>query len=119
MRRRVNSHSRLFKKVDAILTEIRQRLGEPEPEPKPIDPEMKTTLDELEKTWNAQRPSQAKNTNSQNRLDRARAAAVVCKVEAADYITSDISDSTSQRESTSRFLSRMRTAKWRFEILRS
>jgi hypothetical protein len=29
------------------------------------------------------------------------------------------SDSTSQRESTSRFLSRMRTAKWRFALLRS
>ena len=52
-----HSDSAAVKKIDTILTDIRQRLGEPEPEPKPIDPEMKTTLDELEKTWSAQQPS--------------------------------------------------------------
>jgi hypothetical protein len=35
--------------IEQRLTEIRQRLGEPEPEPKPLQPEIKTTLDELEK----------------------------------------------------------------------
>jgi hypothetical protein len=66
-----DSHSRNLKKVDALLTDIRQRLGEPEPDAKPLDPEMKTTLDQLEKTWNAQRPSQAKNPaqKPQGRLD--------------------------------------------------
>jgi hypothetical protein len=41
-----------LKKIDAILTDIRNRLGEPEP--KPIEPGMKATLDELEKKWTAQ-----------------------------------------------------------------
>jgi hypothetical protein len=40
--------------IEQRLTEIRQRLGEPEPEPKPLQPEIKTTLDELEKKWSAQ-----------------------------------------------------------------
>jgi len=52
-----HSDSAAVKKIDAILTDIRQRLGEPEPEPKPIDPEMKTTLDHLQKTWSPQQPS--------------------------------------------------------------
>ena len=43
-----------LKKIDSLLTDIRKRLGEPEPEPKPLDPEMKATLDELEKKWTAQ-----------------------------------------------------------------
>ena len=43
-----------LKKIDAILTDIRKRLGEPEPEPKPLDPGMKSTLDEFEKKWTAQ-----------------------------------------------------------------
>jgi hypothetical protein len=43
-----------LKKIDSLLTDIRKRLGEPEPEPKPLDPEMKATLDELEKKWRAQ-----------------------------------------------------------------
>ena len=40
-----------LKKIDAILTNIRTRLGEPEPEAKPIEPGLKATLDELEKKW--------------------------------------------------------------------
>lgn len=40
--------------LEQRLTEIRQRLGESEPEPKPLEPKIKTTLDELEKNWNAQ-----------------------------------------------------------------
>jgi len=47
-----------LKKLDTILADIRTRLGEPEPEAKPIDPEMKAALDELEKKWNAQPPKQ-------------------------------------------------------------
>jgi hypothetical protein len=43
-----------LKKIDAILTDIRTRLGEPEPEPKPIEPGLKARLDELEKNWTAQ-----------------------------------------------------------------
>jgi hypothetical protein len=31
------------------LTDIRNRLGEPEPEAKPLEPGIKTTLDELRK----------------------------------------------------------------------
>jgi hypothetical protein len=50
-----DSHARDLKKIDAILADIRTRLGEPDPEP--LDPEMKTTLDELEKTGSVQRPS--------------------------------------------------------------
>ena len=46
-------HARDLKKIDAILTDIRTRLGEPEPEGKPLEPGMKTTLDELEKKWTA------------------------------------------------------------------
>jgi DNA-binding NarL/FixJ family response regulator len=42
-----------LKKIDAVLTDIRTRLGEPEPEPKPIEPGLKATLDELEKNWTA------------------------------------------------------------------
>jgi hypothetical protein len=40
-----------LKKIEAILTDIRQRLGEPEPIP--IEPEMEKTLNKLEKTWKA------------------------------------------------------------------
>jgi hypothetical protein len=47
-------HTTELKKIDAILTDIRKRFGEPEPEPKPLDPEMKATLDKLEKKWPAQ-----------------------------------------------------------------
>jgi hypothetical protein len=47
-------HARDLEKLDAILTDIRTRLGEPEPEGKPLDPEMKSTLDDLEKNWPAQ-----------------------------------------------------------------
>lgn len=47
-------HARDLKKIDAILIDIRTRLGEPEPEPKPLEPGIKTTLDDLEKKWNAQ-----------------------------------------------------------------
>jgi hypothetical protein len=43
-----------LKKIDAIFTDIRHRLGEPEPEPLPLAPGMENTLNELEKTWNAQ-----------------------------------------------------------------
>jgi len=42
------------KKIDPILTDIRTRLGEPEPEAKPLEPGMKSTLDKLEKNWTAQ-----------------------------------------------------------------
>jgi hypothetical protein len=49
---RPSSHD--LKKIDAILTDIRKRLGEPELEPKPIEPGLKATLDELEKKWTAQ-----------------------------------------------------------------
>ena len=48
-------HARNLKKIDAIFTDIRHRLGEPEPEGIKLEPEMKTTLDELEKTWDALR----------------------------------------------------------------
>jgi hypothetical protein len=44
-----NPHARDLKKIEAILTDIRHRLGEPEPQP--LEPGMKSTLDELEKTW--------------------------------------------------------------------
>jgi hypothetical protein len=43
--------------LEQRLTEIRHRLGDPEPEPKPLEPEIETALDELEKKWNADRPS--------------------------------------------------------------
>lgn len=42
-------HAPDLRKIDAILSDIRKRLGEPEPEAKPLEPGMKTTLDELEK----------------------------------------------------------------------
>jgi hypothetical protein len=42
-----------LKKIDAILADIRTRLGEPEPEPMPLDPEMEATLEKLEKDWQA------------------------------------------------------------------
>lgn len=42
-----------LKKIDAILTDIRTRLGEPEPEAKPLEPGMEKTLNKLEKTWKA------------------------------------------------------------------
>jgi hypothetical protein len=45
-----------LKKIDAILADIRTRLGEPEPEAKPIEPGLKATLDELEKKWTAEPP---------------------------------------------------------------
>jgi hypothetical protein len=44
-------HARDLKKIDAIFTDIRHRLGEPEPEGLPLDPEMEKTLNELEKNW--------------------------------------------------------------------
>jgi hypothetical protein len=47
-----------LKKIDAILTDIRTRLGEPEAEPKPREPGLKAALDELEKKWTAQPPKQ-------------------------------------------------------------
>lgn len=47
-------HAHDLKKLDAILTDIRHRLGEPEPEDRPLEPGMKSTLDQLEKKWNAQ-----------------------------------------------------------------
>ncbi len=47
-------HARDLKKIDAIFTDIRQRLGEPELEGLPLDPEMEKTLNELEKNWKAQ-----------------------------------------------------------------
>jgi hypothetical protein len=47
-----------LKKIDAILTDIRTRLGEPEPEAKPMEPGLKPALDELEKKWIAQPPKQ-------------------------------------------------------------
>jgi hypothetical protein len=47
-----------LKKIDAILADIRNRLDEPEPDAKPLEPEMKTILDELEKNWKAQPPKQ-------------------------------------------------------------
>jgi hypothetical protein len=47
-------HAPDLKKIDAILTDIRKRLGEPEPEPKSVEPGMKATLDELEAKWKAQ-----------------------------------------------------------------
>jgi hypothetical protein len=40
-----------LKKIEAILTDIRTRLGEPEPKPIPIAPEMEKTLNKLEKSW--------------------------------------------------------------------
>jgi hypothetical protein len=43
-----------LKKIDAILADIRNRPGQPEPKAKLLEPEMKTILDELEKSWNAQ-----------------------------------------------------------------
>jgi hypothetical protein len=43
-----------LKKIDAILTDIRKRLGEAELEARPLEPGMKATLDELEKKWAAQ-----------------------------------------------------------------
>ncbi len=43
--------------LEQRLTEIRQRLGDPEPEPKPLEPGIKTTLDKLEKKWKADGPS--------------------------------------------------------------
>jgi len=51
-------HAPDLKKIDAILTDIRTRLGEPEPEPKPLEPGLKAALDELEKKWTAQPPKQ-------------------------------------------------------------
>jgi len=42
-------HAPDLKKIDAILADIRKRLGEPEPEAKPLEPGMKTSLDDLEK----------------------------------------------------------------------
>jgi hypothetical protein len=56
-------HAPDLKKIDAILTDIRKRLREPVPEVKPLEPGMKTTLDELEKKWTAQPDKQ---------LDRGR-----------------------------------------------
>ncbi len=47
-------HAPDLKKIDAILTDIRTRLGEPEPEAKPMEPGLKAQLDELEKKWTAQ-----------------------------------------------------------------
>jgi hypothetical protein len=40
-----------LKKIEAILTDIRTRLGEPEPKPIPIDPETEKTLNKLEKSF--------------------------------------------------------------------
>ena len=47
-------HAQDLKKIDAVFTDIRHRLGEPEPEGLPLDPEMEKTLNELEKNWKAQ-----------------------------------------------------------------
>jgi hypothetical protein len=47
-------HARDLKKIDAIFTDIRHRLGEPELEGLPLEPEMEKTLNELEKNWKAQ-----------------------------------------------------------------
>jgi hypothetical protein len=44
-------HARDLKKIDAIFTDIRHRLGEPELEGIKLEPEMEKTLNELEKTW--------------------------------------------------------------------
>ena len=54
--------------LEQRLTEIRQRLGEPEPEAKPLEPGLKTTLDELEKKWNAQRPSDEELIQEQDKI---------------------------------------------------
>jgi hypothetical protein len=40
-----------LKKIEAILTDIRTRLGEPEPEAKPLEPGMEKTLNRLEDKW--------------------------------------------------------------------
>jgi hypothetical protein len=65
-------HARDLTKIDAILTDIHQRLGEPEPEAKPLDPEIKTALDEFEKQLIAERSSRAQNPPKKppGRLDR-------------------------------------------------
>jgi hypothetical protein len=47
-------HAQTLDRIDAIFTDIRQRLGEPEAAALPLDPEMEKTLNELEKTWQAQ-----------------------------------------------------------------
>jgi hypothetical protein len=47
-------HAQTLDRIDAIFTDIRHRLGEPEPAALPLDPEMEKTLNELEKTWQAQ-----------------------------------------------------------------
>jgi hypothetical protein len=47
-------HARDLKKIDAIFTDIRHRLGEPEPVGIKLDPEVEKTLNELEKNWKAQ-----------------------------------------------------------------
>ena len=47
-------NSRDLKKIETILTDIRTRLGEPEPQPIPIEPALKARLDEVEKTWTPQ-----------------------------------------------------------------
>ncbi len=57
-------HARDLKKIEAILTDIRHRLGEPEPQR--LEPEMKSTLDELEKTW----PARETAAKPQDPLDR-------------------------------------------------
>jgi hypothetical protein len=48
-------HARNLKKIEAIFSDIRHRLGEPEPEGIKLEPEMEKTLNELEKTWDALR----------------------------------------------------------------
>jgi hypothetical protein len=48
-------HARDLKKIDAILTGIRHRLGEPEPKGIKLDPETEKILEQHEKTWTAQK----------------------------------------------------------------
>lgn len=48
-------HAQTLDKIDAIFTDIRHRLGEPEPEALPLDPETEKILEQHEKTWTAQK----------------------------------------------------------------
>jgi hypothetical protein len=43
-----------LKKLEFILTDIRTRLGEPEPQGIPLDRETEATLEKLEKDWKPQ-----------------------------------------------------------------
>jgi hypothetical protein len=54
-------HAPDLKKIDSILTDIRERLGEPEPEAKPIEPGLKAALDKLERKSTAQPPKQRRH----------------------------------------------------------